>query len=39
MQVKDILKIKGGQIFSIGPDALLPQAVSLMVSTTSVRWW
>jgi CBS domain-containing protein len=31
MQVKDILKIKGGQIFSIGPDALLPQAVSLMV--------
>jgi CBS domain-containing protein len=31
MLVKDILKIKGGQIFSIGPDALLPQAVSLMV--------
>jgi len=31
MQVKDILKIKGGQIFSIGPDASLPQAVSLMV--------
>ena len=31
MQVKDILKIKGGQIFSISPDALLPQAVSLMV--------
>ena len=31
MQVKDILKIKGGQIFSIAPDALLPQAVSLMV--------
>jgi CBS domain-containing protein len=31
MQVKDILKIKGGQIFSIGPAALLPQAVSLMV--------
>jgi CBS domain-containing protein len=31
MQVKDILKIKGGQIFSIGPDAPLPQAVSLMV--------
>ena len=31
MQVKDILKIKGGQIFSIGLDALLPQAVSLMV--------
>ena len=31
MQVRDILKIKGGQIFSIGPDALLPQAVSLMV--------
>jgi CBS domain-containing protein len=29
--VKDILKIKGGQIFSIGPDALLPQAVGLMV--------
>ena len=31
MQVKDILKIKGNQIFSIDPDALLPQAVSLMV--------
>ena len=31
MQVKDILKIRGGQIFSIGPDAPLPQAVSLMV--------
>jgi CBS domain-containing protein len=31
MVVKDILKIKGGQIFSIGPDALLPQAVGLMV--------
>jgi CBS domain-containing protein len=31
MQVKDILKIKGGQIFSIGPEAPLPQAVSLMV--------
>jgi len=31
MQVKDILKIKGGQIFSIDPDAPLPQAVSLMV--------
>ena len=31
MQVKDILKIKGGQIFSIGPNASLPQAVSLMV--------
>jgi CBS domain-containing protein len=31
MQVKDILKIKGGQIFSISPDAPLPQAVSLMV--------
>lgn len=31
MQVRDILKIKGGQIFSIGPEALLPQAVSLMV--------
>ncbi len=31
MQVKVILKIKGGQIFSIGPDASLPQAVSLMV--------
>ncbi|HVY07685.1 MAG TPA: CBS domain-containing protein [Burkholderiales bacterium] len=31
MQVKDILKIKGGQIFSIDPVALLPQAVSLMV--------
>ena len=31
MQVKDILNIKGGQIFSIGPDAPLPQAVSLMV--------
>ena len=31
MLVKDILKIKGGQIFSIGREALLPQAVSLMV--------
>ena len=31
MLVKDILKITGGQIFSIGPDALLPQAVGLMV--------
>jgi CBS domain-containing protein len=31
MVVRDILKIKGGQIFSIGPDALLPQAVGLMV--------
>ena len=31
MRVKDILKIKGGQIFSIGPDASLPQAVTLMV--------
>jgi CBS domain-containing protein len=31
MQVKEILKIKGGQIFSIGPDASLPQAVGLMV--------
>ncbi len=31
MQVKDILKIKGGQIFSIDPTAMLPQAVSLMV--------
>lgn len=31
MLVKDILKIKGGQIFSIDPNALLPQAVSLMV--------
>lgn len=31
MQVKDILKIKGSQIYSIAPDALLPQAVSLMV--------
>ena len=31
MLVKDILKIKGSQIFSIEPDALLPQAVALMV--------
>lgn len=31
MLVKDMLKIKGGQIFSIGTDALLPQAVGLMV--------
>jgi len=31
MLVKDILKIKGAQIFSIGPDALLPLAVGLMV--------
>ncbi len=31
MLVKDILKIKGSQIYSIGPEALLPQAVSLMV--------
>ncbi|HEX4986128.1 MAG TPA: CBS domain-containing protein [Burkholderiales bacterium] len=31
MQVRDILKIKGGQIFSIDPAALLPQAVGLMV--------
>ena len=31
MLVKDILKLKGAQIFSIGPDALLPQAVGLMV--------
>ena len=31
MLVKDILRIKGGQIFSIGPDVLLPQAVGLMV--------
>ena len=31
MLVKDILKIKGSQIYSIGPDALLPQAVNLMV--------
>ena len=31
MQVKDILKIKGGQIFSIAPDAPLSQAVNLMV--------
>jgi len=31
MLVKDILRIKGGQIFSIAPDALLPQAVGLMV--------
>ena len=31
MQVKDILKIKGSQIYSIDPDALLPQAVNMMV--------
>ena len=31
MLIKDILKIKGGQVFSIGPDALLPQAVGVMV--------
>jgi CBS domain-containing protein len=31
MQVKDILKIKGSQIYSIAPESLLPQAVSLMV--------
>ena len=31
MQVRDILKIKGNQIFSIDPGALLPQAVKLMV--------
>jgi CBS domain-containing protein len=31
MLVKDILKIKGSQIYSIGPEALLPQAVNLMV--------
>lgn len=31
MLVKDILKIKGSQIYSIGPEALLPQAVGLMV--------
>jgi len=31
MQVKDILKLKGSQIYSIDPDALLPQAVSMMV--------
>jgi CBS domain-containing protein len=31
MLVKDILRIKGARIFSIGPDALLPQAVGLMV--------
>ena len=31
MLVKDILKIKGSQIYSIDPDALLPQAVNLMV--------
>jgi CBS domain-containing protein len=31
MQVKDILKLKGSQIYSIAPDALLPHAVSMMV--------
>lgn len=31
MQVKDILKLKGSQIYSIAPEALLPQAVSMMV--------
>lgn len=31
MLIEDILKIKGGQVFSIGPDALLPQAVGVMV--------
>jgi CBS domain-containing protein len=31
MLVREILDIKGGRIFSIGPDAPLPQAVSLMV--------
>lgn len=31
MLVKDILKIKGSQIYSIAPEALLPQAVNLMV--------
>jgi CBS domain-containing protein len=31
MLVRDILKIKGSQIYSIAPEALLPQAVNLMV--------
>src|SRR5258708_9579223 len=31
MHVKDILKVKGGQILSIGHDAPVPQAGSLMV--------
>ena len=33
MQVADILKLKGGSIFSIGPEGSLAQAVSLMVTS------
>ncbi len=32
MQVADILKLKGGEIFSIGPAGSLAEAVSLMVT-------
>ena len=31
MLVKDILKLKGSGLLSIGPDALLPEAVTIMV--------
>lgn len=31
MLVKDILKFKGSGLLSIGPDALLPEAVTIMV--------
>jgi CBS domain-containing protein len=31
MLVRDILNLKGGRIFSIGPEAPLPHAVNLMV--------
>ena len=31
MLVKDILKLKGDGLLSIGPDALLPEAVTVMV--------
>jgi CBS domain-containing protein len=32
MQIKDVLKLKGNTIYSIGPTANLPLAVELMVS-------
>ncbi len=32
MLIKDILKIKGGTIYSVAPQALVPAAVDLMVS-------
>ena len=39
MKVSDILRVKGGTLFTVTPEEPLPDAVRPWPTRTSARWW